>query len=77
MIFMGEPTWSRYDEAYKGIFEKLPFDLRSKIADCDKIEFTYDGDDISTIVFKKGVSTLLTLTFGYDGEKKLTSITRS
>lgn len=75
---MSEPTWSRYDEAFKGIFEKLPFDLRSKIADCDKIEFTYDDDDdISTVVFKKGVSTLLTLTFGYDGEKKLTSITRS
>ncbi len=75
---MSEPTWSRYDEAYKAIFEKFPFDLRSKINDCDKIEFTYDADgDLSTLVFKKGADTLLTLTFGYDGQKNLTSITRS
>lgn len=75
---MSEPTWSRYDEAYKAIFEKFPFDLRSKINDCDKIEFTYDEEgDISTITFKKATLTLLTLTFAYDAQKNLTSITRS
>lgn len=75
---MSEPTWSRYSEAYKGIFEKLPYDIRSKINDCDKLEFSYDVDgDIETIIFKKGAATLLTLTFGYDGSKNLTSITRS
>jgi len=71
-------TWDRYGEAYKAIFEKMPFDLRSKIADCDKIEFNYDADgDLSTLVFKKAADTLLTLTFGYDAQKNLTSITRS
>lgn len=75
---MSEPTWARYAEAYQGIFRKLPYDLRSKINDCDKIELTYDPDgDLSTLVFKKDVDTLLTLTFGYDGQKNLTSITRS
>jgi len=73
-----EPHWARYADAYRAIFEKLPLDLRSKIADCDKLEFAYDGDgDLSTLVFKRGATTLLTLTLGYDGGKRLISITRS
>jgi hypothetical protein len=43
-----------------------------------KLEFTYDAEgDISTIIAKEYALPLYTLTFGYDAQKKLTSITRS
>jgi len=75
---MPEPTWSRYDEAYKAIHDKLPYDLRSQVQNCDKIEFAYDAEgDLFTLKFYDGANLLLTLTFNYDAEKKLTSIVRS
>lgn len=43
-----------------------------------EIDFTYDVDgDIETIVFKEVAEALFTLTFTYDANKNLTSITRS
>jgi len=46
----------------------------------DKVEFTYNDDgDIETIIFKKdsGATTVFTLTFAYDEDTNLESITRS
>lgn len=73
-------TWERRYEALKAIHDAI----RSGIAQAPegktvtKIEFTYDADgDIDTIIFKQGADTLFTLTFAYDANKDLTSITRS
>jgi len=73
-----EPHWARYADAYRAIFEKLPLDLRSRIGDCDKIEFSYDADgDLSSLTFKRGAITLITLTFTYDTNKNPTALSRS
>ena len=77
---MSQVPWGRYAEAYKAIHDAILSGIAAvpegkKIT---KIEFTYDVDeDIETIVFKQGEDILFTLTFGYDGSKNLTSITRS
>jgi len=71
-------AWSRFDEAYRAIFEKLPFDVRSEVGDCNRMDFSYDANgNLSTLVFKLGAATLLTLTFAYDANQNLTSVTRS
>ncbi len=72
--------WGRYQEAFKAIHDAVRSGLASapEGKTVTKIEFTYDVDgDIETIVFKQGTETLFTLTFGYDGSKNVTSITRS
>ena len=73
-------NWERRHEAFKAIHDAI----RSGIAQAPegktitKIEATYDGDgDYETLVFKQGTDTLFTLTFGYDGNKNWTSITRT
>lgn len=73
-------TWERRHEALKAIHDSLRSSLTSppegKIV--TKIEFTYDTDgDIETIVFKQDADALFTLTFAYEANKNLTSITRS
>ena len=43
-----------------------------------KKEYTYDVDgDIETVKFYEESELLFTLTYGYDGSKNITSITRS
>ena len=72
--------WGRYQEAFKAIHDAIRSGLASapEGKTVTKIDFTYDGDgDIDTIVFKQGADILFTLTFGYDGSKNLTNITRS
>jgi len=73
-------SWERRHEALKAIHDAIRSSLASppEGKNVDKTEFTYDVDgDIETIVFKQGADTLFTLTFGYDGNKNLTGITRS
>ncbi|MFQ6073657.1 MAG: hypothetical protein ACE5KC_00415 [Candidatus Bathyarchaeia archaeon] len=73
-------TWERRHEALKAIHDAIRSGLTSppEGKSVDKIEFTYNVDgDIDTIVFKEGAENLFTLTFAYDGDKNLTSITRS
>lgn len=77
---MSQIQWGRYQEAYKAIHDAIISGLTSapERKSVTKTEFTYDTDgDIDTIIFKQNVETLFTLTFGYDAEKNLTSITRS
>lgn len=77
---MSQIQWGRYQEAYKAIHDAIISGLTSapEGKSVTKTEFTYDTDgDIDTIIFKQNVETLFTLTFGYDAEKNLTSITRS
>lgn len=72
--------WGDYGKAYKAIHDAIISNLATapqgkKIT---KIEFTYDTDkDIETIKFYEDTTLLFTLTFGYDGDKNVTSITRS
>ena len=70
--------WGRYAEAYKAIHDAIKGKITGTREPIDKIEFTYDVDgDIETIKFSVGASVKFTLTFGYDANKNLTSITRS
>lgn len=73
-------NWERRYEALKAVHDAIRSGLTSPSEGktITKVEFGYDVDgDIETIVFKQGGETLFTLTFGYDGSKNLTSITRS
>ena len=73
-------TWERRHEALKAIHDAVRSSLTSppEGKTVTKVEFGYDVDgDIETIVFKQDGETLFTLTFAYDANKNLTSITRS
>ena len=60
------------------VLQKLSGTLTYTDATVTKYEFTYDEDkDISTLVAKQNEKILFTLTFTYDAEKNLISITRS
>lgn len=78
---MSDPIiWGDYARAYKAIHDAVISSLTAapEGKKVTKIEFTYDGDgDLDTLVFKQDTTTLFTLTFGYDGQKNITSITRS
>lgn len=72
--------WGNYAEAYKAIHDAIRSGLVNapEGKSITKLEFTYDVDgDVETIIFKQGADTLFTLTFAYDGDKNVTSITRS
>lgn len=45
----------------------------------DNIQITYVGitTNINTVTYKLGITTVATLTLGYDGSDRLTSVTRS
>lgn len=73
-------VWGDYARAYKAIHDAVISGLTSppEGKKFTKVEFSYDADgDLETLVYKEGATTLFTLTFGYDGNKNLTSITRS
>jgi len=66
------------------VFEEVQQSLLRNITDVPpdktvtKINFSYDADgDVTTIEFLENSTVLFTLTFNYDAEKKITSITRT
>jgi len=70
--------WGRYQEAYKAIHDAILGKITGTSEPIDKIDFTYNADgNVETVKFCVGASVKFTLTFGYDANKKLTSITRS
>ena len=69
--------WSRYDEAYKAIFDASQA-IASVKTDLTKLEFTWNADGtLQTLKAYKGSDLLYTLSFNWNADGTLQSITRS
>jgi hypothetical protein len=74
---MPEPTWSRYDEAYKAIYDATQA-IASVSTSITKLEFTWNQDGtLNTLKAFKGTDTLYTLIIEWNADGTLKSISRS
>jgi len=70
-------VWSRYDEAYKAIFDAAQA-IASVKTDLTKLEFTWNADGtLNTLKAYRGSEVLYTLIFAWNADGTLQSMARS
>lgn len=69
-------TYTMVLREFEGIFNDMNFPLLRAISGTNmEYDITYTGDNINTITFKRGVTTVATATYSYDGSDNIDYVT--